>query len=305
MRPMLATHTDTVPDGPEWVHEVKWDGWRIIAAVTDGHLALTTRSGRDVTGAFPDLAGIVLPDLVLDGEVVAFDDNGRPSLHALADRLGGRARPSRPSARPATLLLFDLLRLEDHDLLGTPWEQRRGLLDALAPSLEHDRWSVPDTYDDGRLLLEVTREQGLEGVVSKRRNAPYRPGERSPDWLKRPHRVRTSLVVGGWRPEAGGDRLGALLLGTPTAGGTLRFRGRVGSGLIGRAGAALLPRLREADTSPFDAVPDIDARGTRWVRPELVVDVDSLGEPGARLRQPSFRAVREDLTPADIGAGDE
>src|SRR5690606_18427766 len=146
-----------------------------------------------------------------------------------------------------------------------------------ALSLGDDLVQVPPTYDDGAMLLEATREQGLEGVVSKDRDSLYEPGVRSRHWLKFPHRGRTSWVVGGWRPETGSAmRLGAILVGEPTAAGLL-FRGRVGSGITGAVGRdlkALLAPLAE-DESPFaEAVPRLDALGTRWVRPEVVVDVE-------------------------------
>lgn len=311
MRPMLATHTDSVPTGDAWAHEVKWDGWRVIAEVRGGAVRLFSRSERDVTSSFPELQGLVLPDLVLDGEIVALDEAGIPSLHALADRISGPAktqRPGRSAPRPVTVMLFDVLALDGREVIDQPWHRRRELLDALAPSLEHDKWLVPEVYADGRMLLDVTRERGLEGVVSKRRPSPYRPGQRSPHWLKRPHRRTRSVVVGGWRPETGSrDRLGAVLVGTPGPDGRLRLLGRVGSGLAGRAGDELLAHLRDlaCPDRPFDDVPRIDAELATWVRPEVVIDVESLGLAGqGRLRQPSYRGLRPDLVPADTLATD-
>lgn len=303
---MLATHTRTVPTGDDWVHEVKWDGWRVLTHVTGGEVRLYSRSERDVTGSFPEVQGLVLPDLVLDGEIVALDSSGVPSLHALAHRLGGpgRIQGGRSSSAPVTVMLFDVLSLEGRSLLDEPWHRRRQVLEALAPELGHKHWVVPDVHDDGQLLLHVTHESGLEGIVSKRRDSRYSPGERSPAWLKRPHRGTRSVVVGGWRPETGGlDRLGALLVGVPTPDGALRFVGRVGSGLAGRAGEDLLRRLNDqaVATCPFDDVPGVDAAGAMWVRPDLVVDVESLGlAGGGRLRQPTYRGLRADLTPTDI-----
>ena len=309
MRPMLATFTDSVPTGPAWVHEVKWDGWRVIAQIRGGALHLASRSGRDITANFPELGGLVLPDLVLDGEIVALDDSGVPSLHALADRIAGPVKAGRPRPRPVTVMLFDVLALDGRDLTGEPWERRRAVLDALAPSLDHERWAVPDVYDDGALLLDVTAQQGLEGVVSKRRSSPYLPGERSRHWLKRPHRRTRSVVVGGWRTETGGrDRLGAILVGIPDRTGRLQLLGRVGSGLAGRAGEQLLEYVSEfaSDECPFDDVPRVDGAGARWLRPEFVVDVESLGLAGqGRLRQPTYGGIRPDLTPADLLVTDE
>ncbi|WP_051992261.1 non-homologous end-joining DNA ligase [Mobilicoccus pelagius] len=306
MRPMLATFTDSVPEGSAWVHEVKWDGWRVVTEIRGGALHLTSRSGRDITASFPELGGLVLPDLVLDGEIVALDESGVPSLHALADRISGPVRAGRARPRPVTVMLFDVMALGGRDLTGEPWAQRRALLEALAPSLEHDRWAVPEVYDDGALLLDVTAQNGLEGVVSKRRDSRYLPGERSPYWLKRPHRTTRSVVVGGWREETGAHRrLGAVLVGVPRDDGRLDLLGRVGSGLAGEAGRDLLAHLAPlaAEECPFADVPREDAAGARWLRPETVVDVESLGLAAqGRLRQPTYRGLRPDLTSADVTA---
>jgi bifunctional non-homologous end joining protein LigD len=153
------------------------------------------------------------------------------------------------------------------------------------------------------MLLEATRQQGLEGVVSKRLTSPYVPERRSPHWLKFAHRHRGSYVVGGWRPQEGTtDRLAALLVGEVTAEG-LVYRGRVGSGIAGRVGAVLGELLAPlaAEASPFaDEVPRLDALGTHWVRPEVVVDVDTHGAGYSRLRQPSYQGVRHDVSPDDL-----
>lgn len=305
MRPMLATLTESLPQGPGWVHEVKWDGMRVLADVRGGGLTLTSRSGRDVTASFPELVALaeLYDDMLLDGEVVALEA-GRPSFGALAERMhvSDPRRAARAAvARPVTFIAFDLLRLLGQDLVDQPWSTRRALLEQL--DLDGPRCQVPPTYDDGEGLLAATVDQGLEGVVSKRRDAPYAPGRRSPDWLKRPHRDSVSVVIGGWRPEVGGTRLGAVLVGLPDTDGW-RFVGRVGSGLAGRAGASLLTRLRplERADSPFATeVPREDATGTTWVEPEIVVDVAALGRSsGGRLRQPSFQRVRTDLTATDL-----
>lgn len=305
MRPMLATLTESVPAGPEWVHEVKWDGMRILAEAKGGTLTLTSRSGRDVTASFPELEPLadLYDDMLLDGEIVALVD-GRPSFHGLAERMhvSEPRRAARLAAsRPVTFMAFDLVRLLGQDLAGQSWSARRALLEQL--DLDGPRTQVPPTYEDGDGLLAATVDQGLEGIVSKRRTSPYAAGRRSPDWLKLPHRDSDSVVIGGWRPEVGGPVLGAVLVGVPGVVGW-DFVGRVGSGLAGRAGASLLARLRplERAESPFATeVPREDARGTTWVEPEIVIDVASLGRGGAgRLRQPAYLRVRTDLTATDL-----
>ena len=306
MQPMLATVVDRLPSGPEWVHEVKWDGMRILADVHDGRLRLSSRAGNDATVSFPELAGLATAydDLLLDGEVVALAD-GVPSFAALAERMHV-SDPRRAEVlsvqRPVTFMVFDLLRLFGQDLTGLPWTARRELLDKL--DLGGPRWQVPPVYDDGAQLWEATRENGLEGVVSKRRSSPYAVGRRSADWRKRAHRTLLSVVVGGWRPETSGrPRIGAVLVGLPAEGGW-RYAGRSGSGLTARHASVLASLLGplERHTSPFvDEVPSIDARGTTWVEPQVVVEVRTLGtSQQQRLRQPTFMGIRTDLTPDDV-----
>jgi len=304
MRPMLATRGTHVPTGEEWQHEVKWDGMRVLVQVQGGVARLWSRNENDATVSFPELARIPVDDALLDGEVVAFAD-GMPSFAALAERMHvSRADRARVLAErlPVTLLAFDLLRVGDRDLMEEPLSTRRQALTDL--DLHDDRWQTPPAYDDGRMLFDATLQQGLEGIVSKRLSSRYRPGLRSKDWLKFAHRRRDSYVVGGWRLETDSqERLGAVLVGEPTADGLL-YRGRVGSGLAGKK-AVLLRELLEGltrATKPFaDEVPRLDALGTTWVEPVLVVDVESLG-PSAqgRLRQPSYVGVRTDQTPEDL-----
>jgi len=310
MRPMLATRGSSVPTGPEWLHEVKWDGMRVLAVVSGGRLTIASRNENDVTVSFPELHGLADGplrghDFVLDGEVVALAD-GIPSFGALADRMHVR-QASRAKAlaatNPVTLLVFDLLELDGEDLTGRPLSHRRTTLEELAFADLHCQ--VPEAYDDGPMLMEATAHQGLEGIVSKRRSSRYVPGRRTPDWLKFPHRPTSSYVVGGWRLETDSStRIGAVLVGEPGPGG-LRYRGRVGSGIAGKAGQRLLEVLRplEGDASPFvDEVPRVDALGTTWLRPEVVVDVVALGVTSAgRLRQPAYQGVRSDLTTEDLG----
>jgi bifunctional non-homologous end joining protein LigD len=305
MRPMLATHGSQVPAGDEWVHEVKWDGIRILADTRDGRTRLTSRNDNDVTAAWPDVAVAPLGDrdLLVDGEIIALNESGIPDFRVLQERM--HVRKAASVARlvnqvPVTFMVFDLLRLDGRDLTSEPLESRRA---ELAELLSGAPWQVPPSYDDGRMLFDATLEQGLEGIVSKRRSSRYVFGERSPHWQKFAHRHRLSYVVGGWRPQEGTtDRLAALLVGEPTPEGLL-YRGRVGSGIGATQSRQLTQALagHEVDASPFaDEVPRVDARGTRWVEPVLVVDVDTHGRGHQRLRQPSYRGVRTDLTPEDL-----
>jgi bifunctional non-homologous end joining protein LigD len=306
---MLATPTTSVPTGEGWLHEVKWDGMRILADVHEGRLVLTSRNGNDVTASFPELAGLegAYDDMLLDGEVVALDA-GRPSFAALAERMHvqDRRKAERLAAtRSVTFMVFDLLRLFGQDLTSQPLSARRELLERL--DLDGRHWQVPPVYADGAELYRATLEQGLEGVVSKRASSPYPPGRRSAEWLKLPHRTTVSAVVGGWRPEKTNDagRLGAVLLGLPTAEGW-RYAGRMGSGIAGAAQRQLMELLEplRVPESPFcDPVPAIDARGAVWVRPEVVVEARVLEMTrDGRLRQPAYVGVRTDLSPEDLMA---
>lgn len=328
MRPMLASATRHVPTGADWVHEVKWDGMRVLVDVRAGRVRVTSRTERDATVAFPEVQamGALYDDLLLDGEMVVFV-GGKPHFGTLAERFHvtstARAAALAASA-PVTFVVFDALRVLGVDLTSRPWADRRAALErldletptALVPEWQI-AWHVPGVFDDGAALLAATQEHGLEGVVSKRRSSRYAAGQRSPDWLKLPHRPRLSVVIGGWRAETDQtDRLGALLVGVPTPAG-LHYLGRVGSGIAGRAGASLLATLeaarpRGSAPSPFLAsasapapgtVPPVDAAGAHWVAPDLVCDVRSLGlTHSTRLRQAAYLGLRPDLTPADVAA---
>ena len=320
---MLATRGDHVPSGTGWTHEVKWDGMRVLVDRTPADqagpgpgprsrfLRIWSRNENDVTVSFPELHALaeVADDFLLDGEVVALGE-GVPSFGALADRM--HVRDATNAARlaeknPVTLIAFDLLRLDGVDLCALPLSERRARLLGLGLDTVPDRmgaWHVPPTYDDGQMLLDAATTQGLEGIVSKRLSSTYRPGLRSKDWLKFPIRPTGSFVVGGFRHETDSTtRMGAVLVGQPTAAG-LEFRGRVGSGIAGKAGRLLTDLLTPlvVDESPFtEALPRLDRVGTMWVRPSVVVDVQYLRlTTDGRLRQPAYRGVRTDLRPADL-----
>lgn len=315
MRPMLATPGD-LPTGTGWAYEVKWDGVRAVVTVGDGRVDVRSRAGGDLTGSFPELAGLAAAlaphRAVLDGEVVAFDERGVPHLSALAPRLhrrgGGSGAGAGAGVRPVTYVVFDLLALDGEDLTGRPWRERRQRLEALLAS--GPAWQVPQAFDDGPGLLAATAARGLEGVVAKRREAPYQPGRRSPDWVKVPHRRTRSFVVGGWKAGTapGPGRIGSLLVGTPAGDGRLVYDGAVGSGLsaaLQRTLRAVLDDLTVA-AAPFDPppggrLPDPQRDGITWCDPILVVDVEHLGRAGqGMLRQPVLVRARPDLTYDDL-----
>ncbi|WP_020573865.1 non-homologous end-joining DNA ligase [Actinopolymorpha alba] len=314
--PMLAT-PGAMPrpaDEQRWAFEMKWDGVRAIAYAAGGRLALRGRSGRDFTSTYPELSGLadVLDgrDCVLDGEVVAFDEQGRPSFEALQSRmhgLPGRGRGGagvKASLRPVAYLLFDLLYLDGMPLLDQPYAARRETLSALG--LAGPNWQTPPTFPGmGADALDTSARQQLEGVVAKRLDSRYEPGRRSPAWIKVKHLRTQEVVIGGWRIGEGSraGTFGSLLCGVHER-GRLMYAGRVGTGFTQETLAALAAELAPLAraTSPFDEpVPTADARDARWVEPVLVGEVAfALWTRDGRLWHPSWRGLRADKDPRDV-----
>jgi bifunctional non-homologous end joining protein LigD len=279
---------------------------RVMADVHDGDVRLFSRNETDATIAFPELvpSRSVLADAHLDGEGVAMVD-GRPSFAALAERMHVRDRrraAALAERAPVEYLGFDIVRLYGVELLARPLEERRDTLSRLEME---PRWQVPPAYDDGPALVAATLEQGVEGVVSKRRSSRYQPGRRSADWLKLHHRSTQTAVIGGWRPQTGTTRrIGSLLLGLPDDESGLTFIGRAGSGLTSGMAADLTRMLTplERATSPFHGpLPRADTSGAVWVEPQVCIEVRHLGHGGnGRLRQPVLRGIRSDVSPEEL-----
>ena len=305
---MLATKGTHVPTDSGWTHEVKWDGVRVLAETTKGGTTrLLSRNDNVVTVAWPELNRSPLGDrdLLVDGEVIALNDRGLPDFRVLQDRM--HVRNAATAAKlaeqlPATYMVFDVMRLDGRDLTSMPLGERRKILGDLG--LEHSTWQVPDAYDDGPMLHDATLQQGLEGIVSKRLTSRYVFGERTKNWLKFAHRHRRSYVVGGWRPQEGTTRPAgrAARRGADRRGAALPRPGRQRHRRRRRAGSLtpLVAPLARGDSPFADEVPRVDAAGTFWLEPELVVDVETHGLGYTRLRQPSYRGVRSDLTPEDL-----
>jgi len=304
---MLAT-TGELPTGKGWAYELKWDGVRALVEVTEGRVSITSRNGNDVTRAYPELQGLagVLEDAVLDGEIVAIVA-GRPSFGALQNRMHVRdAASARALARttPVTLFVFDILRLYGVDLTARPFAERRATLERL--SLGGESWCVPPVFDDGPATDAAAREQGLEGVIAKRLDAPYRPGGRTGEWVKVKYLRRQEFVVAGIKPGEGGraGRIGSLLLGAYDDAGVLRFVGHVGTGFtaaeLSDLGRRLAPLARP--TSPYgEPVAREHARGAQWVEPQLVVEVAyGAWTTDGRLRHPSYQGLRKDKDPREV-----
>jgi bifunctional non-homologous end joining protein LigD len=312
IRPMLATAGGLPPDDHGWAYEMKWDGVRAVAFVEGAVVRLWSRSGREITGSYPELAplgaAVAADRAVLDGEIVAFAGGQWPSFEALQQRINvaAPAQIARLAAEiPVSYLAFDLLCLDGRPLLDAPYTERRALLEGLG--LGGRNWQTPPSFRDvpGRELLEVSRQQGLEGVVAKRLTSRYDPGKRSPAWRKVKVVLRQEAVVGGWKPGEGGraGRIGSLLIGVQGPDG-LDYAGHVGTGFtqptLDMLGERLSPLRR--GTSPFAApVPAEHARAAVWAEPRLVIEVAFGGWTSAGvMRAASYKGLRDDKDPDEV-----
>lgn len=315
LSPMLATlgsRTD-IHDESDWAFEMKWDGIRAIGVVRGGALRLTTRNGNDVTGTYPDLAGLVEladgHDLVVDGEIVTLERHGRPDFGLLQTRMGlTRAAEVEAAARraPAHYFVFDLLELDGEDLRRETYDDRRAALERTLRPPKDDPVQVPPAFaGDVDHAIASSKELGLEGVMAKRRDGTYATGRRSRTWIKIKHHSTQEVVIGGWTSGNGrrANGIGALLLGIPDDDGTLKYVGKVGTGftdaMLDDLAAKLAAHPRK--TPPLEGVPSLDARGAHWVRPEYVGEVEFAEWTSTdRLRQPSWRGLRPDKSPDEV-----
>jgi bifunctional non-homologous end joining protein LigD len=302
--PMLATAGPLPGEDGRWGFEIKWDGVRAIAHSEPGRLRFHSRNLNDITARYPELSrlnrALSSHRAILDGEIVAFEENGshppRPSFAALQGRmhLTSEAQVRRLArANPVSYVIFDLLWLDGHSLLREPYERRRSLLDGLG--LPGERWQAPEfVAGHGEQVLAASVAQGLEGIVAKRLDSPYDPGRRSRAWIKVKNVRREDVVIGGWMPGEGRrrDRIGALLVGLPDGGGGLTYGGRVGTGFT----EAELDRLAvalgalETASSPFagGGVP----KGAVFVVPTLRCEVEFVEwTKDGKLRAPSYKGL--------------
>ncbi|BBI98931.1 ATP-dependent DNA ligase [Ferrigenium kumadai] len=304
--PQLATPSESAPSGKTWLHEIKFDGYRILAHIEHGKARLMTRNGHDWTARLrtqaKQLEALPVQQAILDGELVALDAGGASSFRELQESL------SRKQSAQLTYQLFDLVYLDGHDLSALPLAERKQALAQLLQAAAFEPGGVVRYSDhvqgQGPEFFEQACMLGLEGIVSKRADAPYRSG-RSKLWLKaKCGRQNAEFVVGGYTPPAGArSGFGALLLGTPRD-GLLEYSGRLGTGFSARQLEQLHAQLQhdEIDHSPFASSPMLlSSRGVHWVKPTLVVAVEYVERTrDGLLRQPSFVAVREDVEPGEI-----
>jgi bifunctional non-homologous end joining protein LigD len=305
--PMLARSGKLPPDEESYGFEVKWDGIRTVLFCDHGHLTLQGRNFTDFTPRYPEVRELARElgarRLILDGEVVAFDDEGRPSFERLQTRMhlaSDSAVRRRMRDTPVTYVIFDLLYLDGHSTMPLSYEDRRRVLEALA--LEGPAWRTPAYHrGEGTVLLEATRELGIEGILAKRLDCPYEPGRRSSGWIKVKNVCLQDVVIGGWTPGEGGraGHLGALAVGVMED-GRLVYAGKVGTGFTERTLAMLERELQplQRDESPFEGRQP--PKGTVFVEPRLVASVEFREWTNSgTLRAPSFKGLRPDKDPQD------
>jgi bifunctional non-homologous end joining protein LigD len=308
--PMTAVLADRLPtDGERWGFEFKWDGVRAVLFVEGGEVCVQGRRQNEVTDRYPELAGLGSAldgrRVILDGEIVAIDDRGRPSFQLLQQRMHVSSvieARRRMATVPVAWLGFDVLDVDGRSTMDLPYTERRALLEGLG--LAGPRWQVPAYHvGDGASVLQASRDAGLEGVVAKRLDSRYEPGRRSRCWLKLKNHQRQELVIGGWLVGEGSrsERFGSLMVGYYED-DALVYAGNVGTGFTERRLAeltALLAELR-TNTSPFADTPRLPARMV-FVEPRLVAEVEfTHWTDDGRLRNPSFKGLRDDKDPRDV-----
>ncbi len=317
---MLAADAKRLPRGDGWGYEIKWDGVR-AGAVIDRGLRLFSRRGEEISGRYPELAPLAGAvggrKMVLDGEIVALDERGKPSFQLLQCRMGVTSPLTirrRAAETPVTYICFDLLELDGRSTLGLPYERRRELLAEL--DLNGPNWQSPRHHTgDGAALLEAAHREGLEGVLAKRLDSVYRPGHRGREWIKVRLKLRQDFLIGGWMRGDGGrsGRIGSLLVGVwnlgPAEAGDqgesqrLVFAGGVGSGLSDRT-IELLGELLEPlriDRSPFEIGIGPKRPDPVFCEPRLVCSVEfSEWTREDTLRQPSFKGLRDDVDASEV-----
>jgi bifunctional non-homologous end joining protein LigD len=309
---MLAVAAELPARDDEWAYEMKWDGIRAVASVGAGEVQLFSRTGREVSGTYPEIAALAdaVPGraLVLDGEIVAFGDDGWPSFEALQQRMNitsaGRAG-IRATGISVSYVAFDVLFVDGLTLMDQPYLARRAELDGLG--LEGPSWQTPPAFVGmaGTDVRALSQRHHLEGIMAKRATSRYEPGKRSAAWLKIKNVLRQEVVIGGWRPGKEGrtGQVGSLLVGVHEPDG-LAYAGHVGTGFTQDTLAMLLTRLAplRRPSPPFTGeIPADHVRDAVWVEPVLVIEIEfAAWTSSGRLRAASYRGLRTDKDPADV-----
>ncbi|MBV8693283.1 MAG: non-homologous end-joining DNA ligase, partial [Actinobacteria bacterium] len=292
-----------------YTFEVKWDGVRVLTYIDDGTLRMESRNLNDITPRYPEMHGLldVLGgrQVLLDGEVVAFDDDGNPSFGVLQSRMhvGNPIEVRRlMETTPVVYMLFDVLWLDGTSTMSMPLRERRVLLEGLG--LAGPGWQTPTSHvGDGAALQEASKARGLEGIVAKKLDSIYEPGKRTRQWIKIKNQRNQELVIGGWMEGEGNreGRIGALLVGYYDDDDELRFAGKVGTGFTDATLRDLATRFAPLarDTNPFDD--HIPYRKAHFLEPELVGQVEFLEwTHNHTLRAPSYKGLRDDKAAKDV-----
>jgi len=311
IHPMLATATDTAFDNPEWLFEIKWDGYRAIAFITKGKARLCSRNQNDLTAQFSELHDlpqfIKAETAVLDGEIVVLDEQGRSSFSLMQQRTGFRSHGRRvpgQSGLPLAYYVFDLIYLDGYDLRRVSLEERKQVLAQIVSANEVIRYSE-HFLEHGNALFEAAKKQGLEGILAKRRDSCYEE-RRTREWLKIKVTQTIDCVIGGYTdPEGSRQYFGSLVLGLYNEKEQLVHVGQVGTGFNQNTLKQVWGDLKKVDTkqNPFDG--PVDARHVHWVKPELVTEVKftewthETSEGGLKLRAPVYMGLREDKEPKE------
>jgi bifunctional non-homologous end joining protein LigD len=313
IHPMLATSVDKPFDGPDWLFEIKWDGYRAVAFIENGTTRLVSRNQNDLTPRYPELKDLAksvkAKTAILDGEVVALDDQGRASFSLMQQRTGFRPGGRRGVANadvPVLYYAFDLLYLDGYDLRKLPLEERKKkLASVLIPG---DALRYSDHYEkQGKALFEMARAKGLEGILAKKRDSIYQE-RRSTEWLKIKITHRLEAVIGGYtEPEGSRAHFGSIVLGLYDKQGRLIHVGQAGSGFDQNSLDEVWKLLKKRETKKNPLYGEVEAlRKVYWVKPELVAEIEfsewtegaSHGS-GPKLRAPVFLGLRDDKDPQD------
>jgi bifunctional non-homologous end joining protein LigD len=312
VNPMLATSTEKPFDSEEWLYEIKWDGYRSVAFIHEGKLRLVSRNQNDQTAQFSELGDlptyIRARNAVIDGEVVAIDEAGRPSFSLMQQRTGirhGRFKAPGRKDVPVLYYAFDLIYLDGYDLHKVNLEDRKRLLQDIVIPGDNLRYS-DHQVGKGTALFEVAGQQGLEGIVAKRRTSCYEE-RRTREWLKIKITKEIEAVIGGYtEPEGSREFFGSLVLGLYNKQGQLIHVGQAGTGFDRKMLADVFKLLKGLETkaNPFHG--SVDAgRKVHWIKPELVASVrftewtHETSEGGVKLRAPVFLGIREDKDPKE------
>jgi bifunctional non-homologous end joining protein LigD len=311
IHPMLATATEKPFDSPDWLFEIKWDGYRAISFIENGRVRLVSRNQNDLTAQFSELRElpqfIKAENAVLDGEIVALDEQGRSSFSLMQQRTGIRSHGRRvagQSGLPIAYYVFDLIHVDGYDLRRVSLEDRKQVLAQIISINELMRYSE-HFQEHGVALFEAAKQQGLEGILAKRRGSYYEE-RRSREWLKIKVTQTLDCVVGGYTdPEGSRQYFGSLVLGLYNDKGQLVHVGQVGTGFNQNTLKQVWQALKQLETkqSPFDG--PVDAHQVHWVKPELVTEVKftewthETAEGGLKLRAPVFMGLREDKNPRE------